>query len=314
MESHPSTGRSPKRLSSKLPATLAPAATRAFRGVVWAHYRAHGRDLPWRHTTDPWQVLVSEVMLQQTQATRVAPKFVLWMERFPDPASLAAAELSEILGMWIGLGYNRRALALARAAAIIVERHGGSVPESEEDLRALPGVGVYTARAVRAFAFGFPGAFLETNIRAVLIRHFFPGAERVADRELEAVAEAVTDRAEPARWHDALMDYGADLKRSEGNHARRSAAYRPQAPFAGSRRRIRGAILKAALESPGIGADALHAALPFSRERIMEAADMLVAEGLLEELRGSHDACGSNDACGDAPPRYAVRSVISKKA
>lgn len=301
--------------------TLTAGEAAAFRALVYGRAAACARDLPWRHrpadrSARGWFVLVSEVMLQQTQAARVAPKFIRWMERFPDPASMAAAELSEILSMWSGLGYNRRALSLARASALIVDRHGGSVPESEADLRALPGVGVYTARAVRAFAFGLPGAFLETNIRAVLIRHFFSGADRVTDRQLEAVAAAVTDRDEPARWHDALMDYGAELKRAEGNHARRSAAYRPQEPFAGSRRRIRGAILKAAIGNPGISAGALYAMLPFSRERVEEAAGMLVAEGLLERV-GSHDAMGGGSH--DAPPggdgvRYAVRSGPSRKS
>lgn len=282
---------------SGAPAAPTPAEAAAFRDFVYAKAAECARDLPWRHrSADPaeraWFVLLSEVMLQQTQVSRVIPKYIEWTARFPDPSSLAEAPLPEVLERWSGLGYNRRALALHRAAAAIAEFHSGAVPGTEEALRALPGVGSYTSRAVLAFAFRLPTAFLETNIRAVLAKHFFPGRERLADRELEPVAAAVVDAADPARWYDALMDYGAELKRSGENHSRRSAAYRPQAPFADSRRRVRGAVLRAVLENGRISADALWASLPFSRERVDEAALMLEAEGFMVREGGAANSGG----------------------
>jgi len=260
------------------------AAIGSFIDLILDFYEREGRSFPWRDTRDPWAILVSEIMLQQTQTDRVVPKYLAWMERYPDPASLAAAPLPEILALWSGLGYNRRALALVRAAAEIVRL--GCFPQDEEGLLALPGVGPYTARAVLAFAFGRPVALVETNVRSAYLHHFFPGESGVPDsRILELVAatmEAATARSvDPRTWYYALMDYGADLKRRLGNPNRRSAHYARQSPFADSNRRIRGAILRELGEGPR-SREELAASLPFSAERIEAALGELVAEGFAE--------------------------------
>jgi len=251
----------------------------AFRDLVYGKASACWRDLPWRRTSDPYAILVSEVMLQQTQVKRVEPRFLSWMERFPDVSCVAAASTEELLACWSGLGYNRRALALHRACRIITAEFGARVPADEAALRSLPGVGVYTSRAILAFAFDKPSVFLETNIRTVLLKYFFPGEERVPDRELERVAAVVVDLDSPRRWYTALMDYGAEIKREEGNHSARGAGYRKQAPFATSFRRLRGAMVKSLVERKEIGIGELYTSLPFSRENIEKCARILASEG-----------------------------------
>ncbi|TFG83208.1 MAG: A/G-specific adenine glycosylase, partial [Spirochaetales bacterium] len=200
-----------------------PVTAREFRAAVLEHYRLEGRSFPWRDTHDPWRILVSEFMLQQTQTIRVLPKYLAWFERFPDMECLVDAPLADVYEAWRGLGYNNRALRLRQTAREIVSDHGGSVPVDERSLMALPGIGRYTARAILAFAFGKPGIVLETNIRTAFIFHFFPGAVGVSDRELEPVAAATMDEADPRTWYYALMDYGAWLKKREPNPGRQSA-------------------------------------------------------------------------------------------
>jgi A/G-specific adenine glycosylase len=221
-------------------------------------------------------------MLQQTQARRVVPKFLAWMERFPDVSSLASAALPDLLEAWSGLGYNRRAIALHRAAGMIAALPGASLPSDEAFLLSLPGVGPYTARAVLAFAFDIPGVFLETNIRTVILKHYFPGREGVRDAELEKVASAILDAKSPRNWYNALMDYGAEIKRTEGNHSRRASGYARQAPFATSFRRVRGAMLKYLLEGGEASLEEMRAVLPFSMEDLEKGAAALVAEGFAE--------------------------------
>ena len=253
----------------------------AFRRIVLDYYAAFGRSFPWRDTWDPWAILVSEVMLQQTQTERVVPKYEAFLAAFPTPADLADASLERLLGLWSGLGYNRRALALKRAAAIVATEHGGRLPNDEDGLLALPGIGPYTARAVAAFAFSKPSVFIETNIRTVYLYHFFPEAESVHDRALEPLIAASLDREDPRGWYYALMDYGAFLKRRYGNPNARSAHYAKQSPFADSKRRIRGAILREVSGRGKLGRDDLARNLPFARERVEEALADLVAEGFL---------------------------------
>ncbi|MCX7026242.1 MAG: A/G-specific adenine glycosylase [Spirochaetes bacterium] len=221
-------------------------------------------------------------MLQQTQAQRVVPKFIVWMKRFPDAASLASATQAEVLALWSGLGYNRRALALHRAAAIVAALPGAVITPDEVFLRSLPGVGPYTSRAILAFAFDLPGVFLETNIRTVILKHYFPDREGVKDGELEEVAAFILDKASPRAWYNALMDYGAEIKRIEGNHSRRAASYARQAPFASSFRRVRGTMLKYLLEHGSTSLDEMRASLPFSMESLKKGAAALVSEGFAE--------------------------------
>ena len=217
--------------------------TRFRRRVCW-HGRRHYRVLPWRETRDPYAILVSEVMLQQTQVTRVLDYYARFIARFPDPAALAAAPLSAVLEHWRGLGYNRRALALQHAAGAVVSEHGGLLPADRDALLRLPGVGPATAGALLAFAFSQPAVFIETNIRRLFLHQFFPAADNVPDAALLPLVARTLDRRRPRRWYYALMDWGAALGRRPGNANRRSAHYSRQKPFAGSRRELRGRVLR----------------------------------------------------------------------
>jgi A/G-specific adenine glycosylase len=275
-----------RRRAEDAPSLPGEEATAAFRDLVMARYAEARRSFPWRETRDPWAILVSEVMLQQTQTDRVAPKYLAWMEAFPEPGRLARAPLSEALALWSGLGYNRRALAL-RAAAAAIEAAGG-VSDDEAQLLALPGVGPYTARAVLAFAFGRPVVLIETNIRSVYLHHFFAAQEGVRDSQIAPIVEATMLREDPRNWYYALMDYGVELKRTMGNPNVRSAHYARQAPFADSNRRIRGAVLRELGSREGAEADQIAALLPFSRERVAAALRELVEEGFVAESGGRY--------------------------
>ncbi len=215
-----------------------------FQHTISEYYHRHRRKMPWRDTTNPYEVLVSEIMLQQTQADRVVPKYLEFLDSFPTLGRLARASLQEVLQRWQGLGYNRRGKHLHDAAREIMDRFDGTVPRSIQELRTLPGVGPYTAGAVRAFAFNTPAVFVETNIRRVFIHLFFPGRESVADREILPLVGATLDCEDPRSWYYALMDYGAHLAVIFGNSNRRSAHYQRQGPFIGSVREVRGMIVR----------------------------------------------------------------------
>jgi A/G-specific adenine glycosylase len=219
-----------------------------FRRAVYDHYAKAGRTFPWREKTTPWGVLVSEFMLQQTQTVRAVDYWSRWMKRWPAPENLAAAPLPEVLREWSGLGYNRRARFLRESAVIITKHHSGKVPKTPGALRELPGIGPYCAGAVACFAYNYPAVFIETNIRGALIHSFFPegGPEKtgIPDSALFPILEKALDRKNPRHWYYALMDYGAALKKTTPNPARRSAHYAKQSPFEGSFRQKRGKLLK----------------------------------------------------------------------
>ena len=262
-------------------------AVQLLRQVVHDHYQRHGRDLPWRRTSNPYRILVAEVMLQQTQVDRVVPKYLAFIDRFPDFASLASASPSDVLREWQGLGYNRRALALHRAAQNVVESHGGFLPQDKPTLMSLPGIGSYSASAIRAFAFNQPDAFIETNIRTVFIHHFFPRAERVTDAEILPLVEMAIDRDNPSRWYQALMDYGVHLKQQD-NASRRSAHYRSQTGFEGSLRQARGEVLRVLLDEGTLTFDRLRAAIPTWDGRYADALDAMVKEEVVKERDGKY--------------------------
>ena len=266
--------------------SAAPTADRAlfegFRDAVWVHYRKHGRDLPWRHTHDPYSILVSEFMLQQTQVARVATKYTEFLTAFPDVESLAQAPLEEVLRVWQGLGYNRRALNLKRLAEAVVAEHQGRIPRDAAALRRLPGVGPATAAAVAAFAFGDAHPFLETNIRAVYLHHFFPGRTGIGDAELMPLVEATLDHDDPRSWYYALMDYGSTLKRTLENPSRRSRHHTRQSPFEGSRRQLRARALRAVLASPGATAAHMAECTGAGLEALESVLADLVQEGFVE--------------------------------
>jgi A/G-specific adenine glycosylase len=264
-------------------------ASTEFRQIVYENAALNTRDLPWRKNRDPWAILVSEVMLQQTQVGRVVPKFETWMRAFPTALALAMASVSDVLGLWSGLGYNRRALALRETAIVIARDFGGEIPRDESSLRSLPGIGLYTARAILAFAFDIPTVFLETNIRTVYMKHFFADRDGVTDRELAEIGSQVLDADAPARWYNALMDYGASLKRTEGNHSRRTKSWHVQEPFATSSRRVRGAILRTLLEQASIGPVAIESLpkkLSFPEDTVVKCVRDLAAEGFVKYESG----------------------------
>ena len=267
---------------------LGAAAVERFRARVYAHYRSHQRALAWRTTRDPYAILVSEVMLQQTQVARVARYYPRFLARFPDPATLARAPLRAVLEQWSGLGYNRRAQALQRAAQAVMGDHGGSIPADRAALQRLPGIGPATAGALLAFAFERPVVFIETNIRRVYLDQFFPTATTVPDRALQPLVACTLDREHPRRWYYALMDYGAALGRRGLNPNRRSAHYTRQSAFAGSTRQLRGLLLRLLTEQRCLSCRELRvrcaaSGLPVaSGARLAAVVDALVAEQFLQ--------------------------------
>lgn len=255
----------------------------AFRRAIYRHYRANPRPMPWRETRDPYRILVSEVMLQQTQVERVRTKYTQFLEAFPTIAHLAAAPLEELLRVWQGLGYNRRAIALRRCAERIHADHAGRFPTTIPELESLPGIGPYTARAVAAFAFGLPEPFIETNIRTVFIHFFFHGHEGINDRQLMPLVGATLDRSTPRHWYYALMDYGSMLKQLHPNPSRRSSHHVRQSPFKGSNRELRSRMLRSILEHPGVTPEELTHLLSAVRGAVEKNLKALVQEGFVEQ-------------------------------
>ena len=223
-----------------------------FKKTVLDFYAHSGRSLPWRYnstasldmTPNPWGVLVSEFMLQQTQIKRVVPYWERWMMLWPQPADLAKASLELVLKEWSGLGYNRRAKNLHDCAAEITKKYNGIVPRLPQQLITLPGIGPYTAGAVACFAWNIPTVFIETNIRSVLLHFFFFDKTGVKDTELIPILQKCLDYNNPRLWYWALMDYGAELKKLTKNPSQKSAHYTKQSSFIGSMRQIRGVLIK----------------------------------------------------------------------
>ncbi|HWH16400.1 MAG TPA: A/G-specific adenine glycosylase [Candidatus Paceibacterota bacterium] len=260
-----------------------------FRETVYAHYEREGRHhLPWRRTRDPYRILVSEIMLQQTQVDRVRPLYARFLERFPTVAALAEAPLREVLVLWQGLGYNRRARMLHDAAKAIVATHGGKVPKDIQALEALPGIGHYTARAVAAFAYNADVVFVETNLRTAVIHEFFKDREEVRDTEILAVLAKAHPAGESRRWYAALMDYGAHLKRSGVRVNAKSATYVKQAPFRGSEREARGALLRALAKGPKTRAYLAGILGPDRKEQVLRNLERLAAEGFVTRAKGGY--------------------------
>jgi len=195
-------------------AVPAPADRQAFRRRLLKWYDRHGRDLPWRHATNPYQVLVSEIMLQQTQVDRVLPKYREWLERFPSLEALAAKPVEEAVETWYPLGYNIRPRRLHSIAREAVARYGGTLPSDEQTLLSFKGIGPYTAGAIRSFAFGQRAAILDTNVARVLFRVFVgKGDPKRHDvrRHLWDLSRAVLPRARVFDFNQALMDFGATV-------------------------------------------------------------------------------------------------------
>lgn len=254
-----------------------------FKSVVRAHYKKQGRhDLPWRHTTDAYAILVSEMMLQQTQVARVIPKYEAFLKRFPTAKHLARAPLSEVLTLWSGLGYNRRARFLHESAKHCVDVYKGVFPNDVALLETFPGIGHYTARAVAAFAYNTPVVCIETNIRTVYINHFFKHKKAVDDRAITALLARTLDTKHPREWYWALMDYGAYLKSKGNTLHRKSASYKKQSAFKGSRRAVRGAVIKALILKP----ERIEALRTIHGAQLDTVIDALLQEGMIKKERG----------------------------
>ena len=309
---------------------------REFRKIVYNYFSSHGRSFPWRRDYDPYHVFVSEIMLQQTQADRVGPKFEAFVAALPSFSALAEAPLKKVLSLWQGLGYNRRALNLKRAAEIIAREYNGMLPSSPELLETLPGIGKATAASLAAFAFNKPVVFLETNIRTVLIHHFFsdfycPGVAEdcllpavrhgalwgppalhlkvqappmfarqprrsppahslketvsfdgiINDKDLLPVARMVLDKKNPRKWYSALMDYGSMLKKHYGNAGRRSAQYKKQPRFEGSRRQKRGKIIRLLLDQGPLTSGEISRRLAIPLNLLNEILAGLIADRIV---------------------------------
>ena len=256
-----------------------------FRNTICDYYQRHGRKLPWRNTRDPYHILVSEIMLQQTQVGRVIDKYGQFLSAFPDFASLALAPLREVLSVWQGMGYNRRAIALKRIAGEVTTYHNSILPSSEEILLRLPGIGKATASSILAFAFNTPSVLIETNIRRVFIHFFFSDRENIRDADIRPIVEQTLDRANPREWYYALMDYGTMLRNTTRNPNRKSAHYKRQKSFEGSRRQLRGKILKEILANPSITGASLVKQAGQGPETVREVLRQLQKEGFITKKK-----------------------------
>ena len=216
----------------------------AFQSKIWNFYHQNKRAFPWRDEITPYKVTVSEIMLQQTQTSRVVDKFTNWISLFPSWKDLAQASEFKVLQAWQGLGYNRRALALHKIAQFVIQKYNSELPNDPIILVTFPQIGPNTAASICSFAFNKPTTFIETNIRTVFTHEFFPGQNKVCDKELLKLIEKTVDHQNPQEWYYALMDYGNYLKKSLKNINSASKHYKKQSKFKGSQREIRGFIIK----------------------------------------------------------------------
>lgn len=264
-----------------------PEGLLAFKELILSFYSEHGRPFAWRETSEPYPILVSEVMLQQTQTSRVVPKYETFLSEWPSFSSLAEASTEALLSVWKGLGYNRRALNLRRSARM-TEEWGWTIPNERELIESLPGVGKATSAAIRSFCFGEKSVYLETNIRRVLLTCFYPEEEEVKDKELEALLHELSlINEDMKRWYYALMDYGVLLKALFPNANKRSAHYTKQKKFENSNRQIRGQLIHLLTDTGSKHLLAIYDLLShFEDERILNSLEQLQQEGFVQEKEG----------------------------
>lgn len=240
------------------------------------------RDFPWRNTTDPYRILVSEVMLQQTQVARVLIKYPAFISQFSNFKELASASTKDVLLAWQGMGYNRRALYLKKIAEIVVKKYKGKLPDDPVILDSFPGIGEATAASIVAFAFNKPVVFIETNIRRVFLHLFFEGRKlKVDDREILPLVKQTLDDKNPREWYWALMDYGAHLGKTVDNPNKKSKHYAVQSRFEGSDRQMRGEILRILLKKPQAEKN-IVSILKKKNGRVKNILQNMIKEGLIE--------------------------------
>lgn len=285
-----------RRTATGWPEGMDPLPARSFDDFcasVWNRGMAAYRDLPWRRTRDPYAIWISEVMLQQTQVARVDGRWQRWLERFPTVQALARADQADVLEEWQGMGYNRRALALMRAAQLVANREAG-FPHEVHELVALPGVGPATAAGIRAFAFNLPGVYLETNVRTVFLHELFPQEEGVSDARLRPLVELTCSPDDARGWYYALLDYGFVLKKTVPNPSRRSRSHVRQSRFDGSHRQKRGEVVRMLLAARGEGVtvEAVARGLSdFEQAAGRDGVELDAARALLDELAAEGFCC-----------------------
>lgn len=257
-----------------------------FKAEIWRFYQEQGRIFAWRNTSNPYHIVVSEIMLQQTQTYRVAPKYELFIMMFPTWQALAQASTHDVLSAWQGLGYNRRALSLHAIAKRVVSEFEGVLVNDPVLLVQFPGIGKATAASICAFAYNRPTIFIETNIRAVFIYFFFKDQAIIGDDQILPLVTQTVDQDKPRHWYYALMDYGVMLKKSQVNPSRKSSHYTKQSRFEGSDRQIRGAIIRLLTQQKWLTREELISLLSFDRVRVMAQLDALYKEGFIEYCAG----------------------------
>ncbi len=260
----------------------------AFKKLVIDFYHFHKRHFPWRNIQNPYFILVSEIMLQQTQTSRVTEKYKEFIKVFPTIQSLASASNEEVLRQWQGLGYNRRGLFLKKTAEKITTTYNGTIPDDIEILTTFPGIGYNTACAIVAFAFNKPVVFIETNIRTVFIHHFFADKNSINDKDiLPLVTRALHTNVStqttitPQDWYYSLMDYGVYIKKHFKNPSRKSNSYSKQSKFEGSKRQVRGEIIRLLLQRGTISKNELLSLINREEFETVEILASLQKEGMI---------------------------------
>lgn len=253
-----------------------------FQKIIREFYKKNARVLPWRKTINPYHILVSELMLQQTQVERVIPKYTAFLKKFPTLQKLSNAPLSEVLILWQGLGYNRRAKYLHLASQYFVREYKGRMPKTVEELQRAPGIGAYTAGAIMAFAYDVPVVMIETNIRTVVIYHFGKRRESMKNSDIMTCVEKTLPKKHIREWYSALMDYGTYLKKKGIKTNARVKGYKKQSPLKGSRREIRGAVLTM-VTSKKQHIKNIIARFPERKEEVLSVMNDLVREGFVSK-------------------------------
>ncbi|MFC1845645.1 A/G-specific adenine glycosylase [Candidatus Dependentiae bacterium] len=259
----------------------------SFCNIIYQYYKQFGRVFSWRKTTVPYEIVVSEIMLQQTQTYRVAGKFERFISEFPNFHVLATSSLSAVLACWQGLGYNRRAKALHELAKKVMHDYGGVLPKNEETLQTFSGIGPATAASICAFAFNMPTVFIETNIRSLFIHFFFGNTqEKIKDKQIMPLVERTLDLKNPCVWYYALTDYGVALKKINPQLNAKSLHHVKQSRFEGSNRQIRGEILRMMLTKKGVNEQQLLRFIAREPDRVRSVLSGLISEGFIKVERG----------------------------
>jgi A/G-specific adenine glycosylase len=261
-----------------------------FQKTVWGFYAENRRDLPWRplkgkRKVSPYKILVSEFMLQQTQVDRVVPKFKAFLEKFPTMDALARASQKDVLLMWSGLGYNRRALYLQKTVQAILELYKGKISKDPTILKTHPGIGDYMAHILPVFIYNQREVLIETNIRTVFLHHFFNGKEAVLDTDIFEKIHQTLPSQDVRDWYYALMDYGSYLKKEMKIKNSQSAHYTKQKPFKGSLRYVRGTLLKKLVLGKVLKEDVYDIFPEYGNKDVERVCDALLSEGLIKETK-----------------------------